>query len=141
MSLIHIAMRLLYADVESEAAFNEKKGWKQFVDEKYEGGSKMVRNPNLETKDQYPQVTMNTAMKSERYRVHIKGEFDKWKRLNEENDRKPLSSVHELHKALSGSYTVESLMARYTQMFTEDVLKWAYPDQIRCRIGKLNQTC
>lgn len=123
MGLKYIATRLIYADVESESALNEKKGWKQFVDEKYEGGSKMVRNPNLETKDQYPEVTMNTAMKSERYRIHIKDEFDKWKRQGEEKDRKPLSSVHELHKALSGSYTIESLMKKYTQKSTGNILK------------------
>ena len=123
MGLRHIATRLVSAEVESESALNEKRGWKQFVDEKYEGGSKMVRNPNLETKGQYPEVAMNTAMKSERYRIHIKGEFDKWKRQGEEKDRKPLSSVHELHKALSGSYTIESLIEKYTQKTTGNILK------------------
>ena len=69
MSLIHIAARLRYAD----------KDWQTFLDQKYEGGSKKVRNPNQETKEHFPEVTVNHAMKDEHFRKHIQDEYEQWK--------------------------------------------------------------
>jgi hypothetical protein len=69
MSIHHIAMRLKYAD----------KDWQSFLDQKYEGGHKKVRNPNQETKDHFPEVTVNHAMKDEHFRKHLEEEYEQWK--------------------------------------------------------------
>ena len=69
MSLHHIAARLRYAD----------KDWQTFLDQKYEGGSKKVRNPNPDTREHFPEVTVNHAMKDEHFRKHIQDEYEQWK--------------------------------------------------------------
>ena len=112
MGLRHIATRLVSAEVESESALNEKKGWKQFVDEKYEGGSKMVRNPNHETVDRYPKVTVYTALKNEPFRKHLEGEYEQWKGDAEKPEPSDTKNHEDLHKALCGPYTVDNILQK-----------------------------
>lgn len=69
MSLIHIATRLRIASKE----------WLAFLNEKYEGGSKMVPNPNHKTVKRYPKVTLYTALRDEATRKRVDEEFTQWK--------------------------------------------------------------
>ena len=69
MSLHHIAARLRYAS----------KTWQTFLDQKYEGGSKKVRNPNQETKDHFPEVSVYTALRDEQFHAKLTQEYEQWK--------------------------------------------------------------
>jgi hypothetical protein len=60
--------------------------WKEFVDQKYEGGKKKVRNPNRETVWKTKQVTFNTAIKDKGFRQHImENDYSDW--LDDERRR------------------------------------------------------
>jgi hypothetical protein len=96
MSLTHIATRLKSAT----------KDWQTFLSERYEGGSRLVSNPNLETKDQYPQVTVNTALKDESFRKHVEKEFDQWK-----NTQKPVKKSFQ--QRLLDSTELDKVIEKY----------------------------
>jgi hypothetical protein len=54
--------------------------WYQFLEERYEGGRKMVENTNPKSKDTHPQVQMATRMKHDLgYRKKVYQEFLDWK--------------------------------------------------------------
>lgn len=61
------------------------KDWQRFLEEKYEGGRKKIRNPNSDTKDVYPEVSFNTAMKDEHFRKHVEEDYKQWKGSDTEN--------------------------------------------------------
>ena len=105
MSLIHIAARLRYAD----------KDWQRFLDQKYEGGKKKVRNPNQATSKRYPEVTVNHAMKDEHFRKHIQDEYEQWKGSDTQTE-KPVFD----HKSLiSSNETVDQTLERYKDHFSQ----------------------
>ena len=91
MSLHHIAHRLMLS---TDAERYEK--WKAFLKEKYDEGRKRVRNPNHDTQDQYPEVTVNTALHDDRFREHLKEEYDAW-RNHVDSDTDPKSKHPSLH--------------------------------------------
>lgn len=70
MSLIHIAHRLMLSTDDK---------WDVFLKEKYDGGSKKVRNPNPDTRDQYPEVAVNTALQDEHFRKRLEEEYHTWR--------------------------------------------------------------
>jgi hypothetical protein len=57
--------------------------WKQFLDEKYDGGKKQVPNPNPNTKESHPKVSVSTIMSSpdssgKAMKDKIRKEFQAW---------------------------------------------------------------
>lgn len=53
--------------------------WQRFLDEVYEGGKKMVRNTNRDTKDRYPKVEVLTLLKTDKnFRKLLRGQFNRW---------------------------------------------------------------
>jgi len=53
--------------------------WQQFLDDVYEGGKKMVRNTNRDTRDRYPQVEAVTLLRTDpKFRKLLRGQFGKW---------------------------------------------------------------
>ena len=99
MSLHHIAARLRYAD----------KDWQTFLDQKYEGGHKKVPNPNQETKEHFPEVTVNHAMKDEHFRKHIQDEYEQWKG----SQSKPKTKPKNIGKSLMGSLNIDSMISEH----------------------------
>jgi hypothetical protein len=90
MSMIQIAYRLKRSDDESTS-------WQTFLDQMYEGGSKMIINPVSANRYQYPKVTVNTALKDDGYRKRLETQYNRWKT----KAQKPDTSVHaDLSKAL-----------------------------------------
>lgn len=58
--------------------------WQQFLDEMYEGGRKLVRNTNRDTRDRYPKVEIQTLLKTDRkLRKLLQGQFERWKAQRE----------------------------------------------------------
>lgn len=53
--------------------------WQQFLDDLYEGGKKMVRNTNRDTRDRYPQVEATTLVRTDpKFRKLLRGQFGRW---------------------------------------------------------------
>jgi len=70
--------------------------WQQFLDEMYEGGKKMVRNTNRDTRDRYPQVEALTLLKTDsKFRKLLRGQFDRW-RAQRERAGPPGETVRDL---------------------------------------------
>ena len=86
MSLHHIATRLRYAS----------KTWDDFLSSKYEGGYKKVRNPNPDTQDRFPEVSVHTALQDERFHAKLTQEYEQWK------DSDPISQNNWLKKPSEG---------------------------------------
>ena len=64
--------------------------WDEFLKARYDGGKKKVPNPNPDTKNTYPQVTLSTALKFEvggKFPVYekVKQEYAQW--LSSEGDK------------------------------------------------------
>jgi hypothetical protein len=52
--------------------------WVEFLELFYEGGKKKVKNPNPDTKDQYPEVQLSTALKDHVFAAKVRKEFQAW---------------------------------------------------------------
>jgi hypothetical protein len=52
--------------------------WDEFLAAKYDGGRKKVPNPNLKTKDRYPEVTLFTALKDPATAAKVQEEYQVW---------------------------------------------------------------
>jgi hypothetical protein len=105
MSLSQIAARLKYAD----------KDWKQFLDQKYDGGKKKVKNPHHATSKRYPEVTVNHAMKDEHFRKHIQEEYAQWKGSETEVEKTVFN-----HKVLfSSNERVDQALEKYEEHFSQ----------------------
>lgn len=90
MSLCRIAYLLKRSEDESAS-------WQTFLDQRYEGGSKMVTNPVSTNRYQYPQVTVNTALKDGGYKKRLETQYKQWKMKSQRSD----NSLHEdVSKAL-----------------------------------------
>jgi hypothetical protein len=61
-----------------QAAQGPPAKWQEFLDAKYEGGSRKVTNPNLKTKDKYPKVTLWTALKNPHTMQQVLKEYHAW---------------------------------------------------------------
>lgn len=109
MGLLQIALRLA----------SNPKDWKKFLDEKYDGGKAMVRNPNTETAKKYPEISVNTAMKNESFRAHIEKEYEQWKGSQKVEADKPSAPVWDKHQTLLGKYTVESMTKKFKKEWIE----------------------
>jgi hypothetical protein len=58
---------------------NPRQTWDDFLDTFYEGGKKKVKNPNMDTRDQYPEVTVAYLLQNdEKYRWELQREFREW---------------------------------------------------------------
>lgn len=99
MSLHHIAARLRYA----------AKDWQTFLDQKYEGGKKKVRNPNPDTRDIYPEVSLTTAMSDDNFATHIEGEYKQWKG----SQPKPKTKPKNIGKSLIGSLNIDAMISEH----------------------------
>lgn len=76
--------------------------WQQFLDEMYEGGKKMVRNTNRDTRDRYPQVEATTLLKTDKkFRKLLRGQFARWK-AQREKEGPPGDPVEELGQLQRG---------------------------------------
>jgi len=58
--------------------------WQQFLDEKYEGGKKKIRNPNPKTRDGHPEISVNYLLKQkdpvyQTGRRTLRREFAQWR--------------------------------------------------------------
>ena len=58
--------------------YADESPWQKYLDSKYSGGTKMVRNPNRESPTKL--VQFNTAMKDDEFQDHIQIEFENWKK-------------------------------------------------------------
>ena len=66
----------------------------EFFDQKYDGGKKMVRNPN--PKGRKEEVSASTAMKDKRFQKQVWEEFQKWrKKKKEKKEEKSRFLSHE----------------------------------------------
>jgi hypothetical protein len=108
MSLIQIALRLA----------SSPKDWKLFLDQKYDGGKAMVRNPNPETAKRYPEISVNTALKNESFRAHIEKEYEQWKGSQKTPETKQ-DPVWDKHQTLLGKYTIESMTKKFKKEWVE----------------------
>jgi hypothetical protein len=53
--------------------------WEEFLGLYYDGGKKLVPNMNTETKDQFPEVQVDTLLKTDdRFREQLHHEFQRW---------------------------------------------------------------
>jgi hypothetical protein len=58
--------------------------WQQFLDDVYEGGRKLVRNTNRDTRDRYPQVEVLTLLRTDKsFRKLLRGQFGRWRAQRE----------------------------------------------------------
>ena len=58
--------------------------WERFLADVYDGGKKLVRNTNRDTRDRYPQVEASTLLKTDRkFRKLLRGQFDRWRAQRE----------------------------------------------------------
>jgi hypothetical protein len=58
--------------------------WKEFLDERYDGGKEKIRNPNLDTRDSHPEISVSYLMKQDDSdyktdRMKIRREFASWR--------------------------------------------------------------
>ncbi len=53
-------------------------GWDKFMKERYEGGKRKVSNPNPNTRMQFPQVSVGTAMKNDVIKKKVMQEYREW---------------------------------------------------------------
>jgi hypothetical protein len=123
MSLSHIATRLLLT-------VSNPHGWQQFLDEKYEGGSKMVHNPNSATQNKFPEVAVSTALKDESFRYRIEAEYHNWYMK-----RKPKEpSGKSFHENLLGKYSVDDTLKEYKDFFNKGSAKSSQQDKVMKRL-------
>lgn len=72
-----------------------QKLWQEFLDERYEGGKRKVRNPNPKTRDSHPEITVSYLMKQDAPayqsgRQRLRREFAGWRARREKGpERKP----------------------------------------------------
>lgn len=117
MNLIQrIAYRYLFAE-ESPPLH-----WDEFLNAKYEGGSKRVPNTNPKTKKRFPEVTMQTLFNSdEAFKKRVMEEYAEWVK---KRDEKPESKSDGVVKELSFSrrdYKPPSHISEYLQFYFPDV--------------------
>lgn len=69
--------------------------WEEFLNLFYEGGKKKVKNPNPDTKDQYPEVQVSTALKDKTFGGKIRKEYEAWLQGGEEKkpEKSPLAEL------------------------------------------------
>ncbi len=64
--------------------------WSEFLDQKYQGGEMKIKNPNPETKERYPTVSVSTALKYPPFAKKIRAEFEKWNEEGSESKSKTI---------------------------------------------------
>jgi len=63
--------------------------WSEFLDARYDGGSKKVPNTNPDTRDRYESVAMTTLMKNdESFRKKVQKEYEEWASKDSEKSEK-----------------------------------------------------
>lgn len=99
--------------------------WQQFLDEAYEGGRKLVRNSNRDTKDRFPKVEVLTLLRTDKqFRKLLRGQFQRW-HDQREREGPPGEAVQDLGSLQRGQ-TVEWTQDRQLQRGT---VQKARPDR------------
>jgi len=99
--------------------------WQQFLDEAYEGGRKLVRNSNRDTKDRFPKVEVLTLLRTDKqFRKLIRGQFQRW--LEQRDRQGPPGEAVEDVGSLQRGQTVEWTQDRQLQRGT---VQKARPDR------------
>lgn len=58
--------------------------FEKFLDEKYQGGAAKVPNPNPDTREKWPEISFQTALKDDGFRRQLSMEFARWKGAQED---------------------------------------------------------
>lgn len=85
--------------------YTSESKWDMFLRMVYDGGHKKISNPNPETHDKYPEVTVNHALKYTRFREYIKKIYHQWMKSAE-----PTKADTKPYGKLIGTHTPESIM-------------------------------
>lgn len=91
--------------------------WQLFLDEVYDGGKKMVRNTNRDTRDRYPQVEAVTLLRTDpKFRKLLRGQFGKWseRREKEGPGGTPVQDLGQLQQGEKIEWTQDRKMQRGT---------------------------
>lgn len=67
-------------------SFGEDPLFEKFLDEKYQGGAAKIPNPNPETREKWPTISFQTALKDEGFRRKVTQEFEHWKSEQKDED-------------------------------------------------------
>lgn len=98
---IRTATLKIVAAEEDSSSKGAPSGWQDFINSKYDGGSKKVPNPNRDGRER--QVTFNTAMKDKKFQSRAMKEFAKWKESNGGGSSEKKPSGKSPEKALKGA--------------------------------------
>lgn len=90
----HLMPLLRTKTAEEEAATPKPKGkggvpprFKEFLQQKYQGGKKKVSNPNTKTRSDFPQVSTSTALKDKFFFQKVLIEFKQWEKNDKEKGK------------------------------------------------------
>lgn len=53
--------------------------YQEFLQERYQGGQARIPNPNPDTREKWPEVSFETAMKDPAFQGHVSREFEQWR--------------------------------------------------------------
>jgi hypothetical protein len=70
----------------SARTLSEDPLFEKFLGEKYQGGNAKIQNPNPDTREKWPTISFQTALKDASFRKKLSEEFQRWKGSREENE-------------------------------------------------------
>jgi len=91
--------------------------WQEFLGEMYDGGHRLVRNTNRDTRDRYPQVEAATLLRTDKkFSKLLRGQFGKWleRRRRQGPPGEPVSDLSELRRGQTLEWTEGRNPARGT---------------------------
>lgn len=91
--------------------------WQRFLDAVYEGGKKLVRNTNRDTRDRYPKVEVTTLLRTDpAFRKLLRGQFNRWKAQQEKAGPRgtPVEDVGQLQRGQTVEWTQDRQTTRGT---------------------------
>ena len=129
------------------------KSWKTFLSLFYEGGKKKVPNPNPKTRDRWPEVHVNTALKYRSFAKKIRKEFQDWRAqietpqskmpswLTGPPQKEPLLQKQEEEPASSNAIKLKKLkvlrsVSSVEEVRPRDAISWEQPNGERV-IGRV----
>lgn len=89
-------------------AEDDEPEFEDFLDEVYQGGEKKIPNPNADSREQFPQVSVSTALKNPAFLKHVYQEYEKWLG-SKKAPEKPESKKEEPEKKPAGKSIVHAL--------------------------------
>ena len=105
---------------------DKTKSFYAFLAEKYEGGKKLVPNTNPDTKEQHPQVTVNTLLENDgNYYVKLRKEYEGWladKNKPEGSGGNDPGTLHENFKKLKNNIKEDKDLQEYISSRIQDAL-------------------